>query len=53
MLLAEQRHQRSDLALLIRIANRDRNNDILQKQVDEYFGEDDEDTAEHIPDTGK
>ncbi len=37
MVLAEQRHQRSNLALLIRIANRDRNSDNLQKQVDQYF----------------
>ncbi len=41
MLLAEQRHQRSDLAMVLRMLNRLLNDTNLQKQVDEYF-EDDE-----------
>ncbi len=40
MLLAEQRHQRSDLALLIRLVNKMITNGNLQKQVDEYFDND-------------
>ncbi len=41
MVLAEQRHQRSDLGLLIREMTKVINSMNLQKQVDEYF-EDDE-----------
>ncbi len=41
MLLAEQRHQRSDLAILLRKQQHIYNALALQKQVDEYF-EDDE-----------
>ncbi len=49
MVLTEQRHQRSDLSLLIRKQQVIYNALALQKQVDEYFDEDDEDKAEHIP----
>ncbi len=42
MVLTEQRHQRSDLAILLRLINQLINAANLQKQVDEYF----EDTAE-------
>ncbi len=41
MLLAEQRHQRSDLGYIIRYINRTEADKNLQKQVDQYF-EDDE-----------
>ncbi len=41
MVLAEQRHQRMDLAVITRLMNRIINDMNLQKQVDEYF-EDDE-----------
>ncbi len=47
--LDEQRHQRMDLALIIRFLKRPERNANLQKQVDEYFKEDDEETSEHIP----
>ncbi len=53
MLLAEQRHQRSDLQILLRKTQAVYNALALQKQVDEYFDEDDEDKAEHIPDSAK
>jgi len=53
MLLAEQRHQRHDLSILQITLNKLVTNTNLQKQVDEYFEEDAEDTAEHIPDSGK
>ncbi len=46
MLLAEQRHARSDLAYIIRHLNRYNANANLQKQVDEYF---DEDSTNDIP----
>ncbi len=46
MLLAEQRHARSDLAYIIRHLNRLENTDNLQKQVDQYF---DEDSTDDIP----
>ncbi len=49
MLLAEQRHQRSDLGLLLRLTQRLINSANLQKQVDEYFDEDNE----HIPEEDK
>ncbi len=47
MLLAEQRHQRSDLSILLALINKLINSSNLQKQVDEYFSES-EDT-ENIP----
>ncbi len=47
VLLAEQRHQRSDLAIILRLLNSQINSSNLQKQVDEYFDED----TENIPDT--
>ncbi len=47
MLLAEQRHQRSDLSILINKMTTIYNALALQKQVDDYF-EDDKDT-EDIP----
>ncbi len=40
MILAENRHQRSDLALIIRLLKQILTNTSLQKQVDEYFEED-------------
>ncbi len=43
MLLAEQRHQRSDLSYIIRYINRTESAVKLQKQVDEYFEENDPD----------
>ncbi len=46
MLLAEQRHQRSDLSTLLRQMNLIYNALALQKQVDEYFDEDKEDIPE-------
>ncbi len=46
MLLVEQRHQRSDLALLTREQNKLINSLNLQKQVDEYFDEDKENIPE-------
>ncbi len=45
----EQRHQRSDLAILLRLTNGLINDLHLQKQVDEYFDED----TEHIPEEDK
>ncbi len=50
MLLAEQRHQRSDLSTLLRQMNLIYNALALQKQVDDYF--DDED-KENIPEVEK
>ncbi len=55
MLLSEQRHQRQDLTTIIRLITSIRVENNLQKQVDDYFDDDeksappDEDTAEHIP----
>jgi len=46
MLLSEQRHQRMDLTIIIRKLTKWEIGQNLQKQVDDYF--DDEDT-EHIP----
>ncbi len=45
MLLAEQRHQRSDLSILINKMNTIYNALALQKQVDDYFGEDEKETS--------
>ncbi len=53
MILAENRHQRSDLAIILSLLNKLINSSNLQKQVDEYFDEDDEDKSEHIPDNDK
>ncbi len=46
MLLAEQRHQRSDLSILLAKMQTIYNALALQKQVDEYFDEDKEDIPE-------
>ncbi len=46
MLLAEQRHQRSDLSILLAKMQAIYNALALQKQVDEYFDEDKEDIPE-------
>ncbi len=43
MVLTEQRHQRSDLSILLIGINKLLNSQNLQKQVDEYF--DDEETS--------
>ncbi len=48
MVLAEQRHQRIDLAALLRMEQSIYNALALQKQVDEYFDKDDEND---IPDS--
>ncbi len=40
MLLAEQRHQRSDLSTLLRLQQSIYNALALQKQVDQYFDKD-------------
>ncbi len=45
MLLAEQRHQRSDLQILLRKTQAVYNALALQKQVDEYFDEDEKETS--------
>ncbi len=44
MVLAEQRHARSDLAYIIRVINKLINDDNLQKQVDSYFDSDNRDS---------
>ncbi len=48
MVLAEQRHQRSDLSEIKRFLQAMRNDLSLQKQVDEYF-EDDETSPQTDP----
>ncbi len=45
MLLNEQRHQRSDLSIILGLLNKLINSSNLQKQVDEYF----EDKPNDIP----
>ncbi len=50
MLLTEQRHQRSDLSILLSKMTTIYNALALQKQVDDYFEEDDK---EHIPEVDK
>ncbi len=45
MLLTEQKHQRSDLATIKRQLHTLINSDKLQKQVDDYFEEDIEETS--------
>ncbi len=37
MILDEQRHQRSDLALIIRLLKKEKVDSEIQKQVDDYF----------------
>ncbi len=46
IILAEQRHNRSDIVLVLSLLNKLVVNQNLQKQVDEYF---DEDNTEDIP----
>ncbi len=54
MILTEQRHQRSDLAILLNQMSKIYNALALQKQVDEYFGsENPEDTAEEETEESK
>ncbi len=48
MLLAEQRHQRSDLSILLALITKVINSLNLQKQVDEYFED-----SENIPEVDK
>ncbi len=45
MLLTEQKHQRADLATIKRQLHTLINSDNLQKQVDDYFEEDIEETS--------
>ncbi len=45
MLLSEQRHQRSDLSLLLNQMSKIYNAIALQKQVDHYFDEDEKETS--------
>jgi len=52
MVLAELRHNRQDMVITHHMLNKLMNNQNLQKQVDEYFEDDAEDKAEHIPDSG-
>ncbi len=49
MILSEQRHQRSDLSILIRMMNKLINSTNLQKQVDEFF----DDSENNIPEVEK
>ncbi len=49
MLLAEQRHQRSDLSILLNLINKLINSTNLQKQVDEFF----DDSENNIPEVEK
>ncbi len=46
MLLAEQRHQRSDLSILLALINKLINSTNLQKQVDEFFEDNEKDMPE-------
>ncbi len=41
MILTEQRHQRQDLVVILGMVNKLINSTNLQKQVDEYFNEED------------
>ncbi len=50
-LLAEQRKQRFDLVLITRILTGIKNDLNLQKQVDEYFEDDEETSPQTEPDT--
>ncbi len=47
ILLAEQRHQRADLSILLRLVHKLGLDQNLQKQVDQYF----EDDSKDIPDS--
>ncbi len=49
MVLAENRHQRNDLAIILSLLNKLINSTNLQKQVDEFF----EDSEENIPEVEK
>ncbi len=49
MILSEQRHQRSDLSILLNQMSKIYNALALQKQVDDYFDED----KENIPEVDK
>ncbi len=49
MLLSEQRHQRSDLSILLNLTNKLINSTNLQKQVDEFF----DDSENNIPEVEK
>ncbi len=49
VLLTEQRHQRSDLAILTGLMDKLINSTNLQKQVDEFF----DDSEENIPEVEK
>ncbi len=48
MILTEQRHQRNDLSILLSQMSKIYNALALQKQVDDYFGDEDK---ENIPDS--
>ncbi len=49
VLLTEQRHQRSDLSIITGLMNKLINSTNLQKQVDEFF----DDNEENIPEVEK
>ncbi len=49
MILTEQRHQRNDLAIIMRSITNLINSTNLQKQVDEFF----DDSENNIPETEK
>ncbi len=51
ILLAEQKHQRSDLSILLALSKQVINSLNLQKQVDDYFDEDED--SKHIPEESK
>ncbi len=53
MILAENRHQRNDLAIILSMLNKLLNSANLQKQVDEYFDEDKEDIPEDAETTAE
>ncbi len=49
ILLTEQRHQRADIALLKSQMTKIYNALALQKQVDEYFEDNEKDTPDSVP----
>ncbi len=53
MLLTEQRHQRQDLVLLLGMCSKLTHDKNLQKQVDQYFDEDIEETSPQTEQTTK
>ncbi len=53
MLLSEQRHQRQDLTTIIRLITGIKIEKDLQKQVDEYFEEDEQETSPQTEPTTK